>query len=123
LVEKNPLLDRKEFVFGAVKPGEKRSWTVPIKVPRSLDSRRDEVTLHFEDDGGHAPSDVKTAVDVVELARPLFAFSLQIEDEAKPGDAGKEGASNGDGMIEKGEEVTVRVDVKNVGNGKSGEKT
>ena len=31
----NPLLDRREFVFGALRPGEKRSWKVPVKLPRA----------------------------------------------------------------------------------------
>ena len=113
-VEKWPLLDRREFVFGLVKPGEKRSWTVPVKLPKGLDSRHDEVKLHFEDDGGRAPPDALTAVDVVENPKPAFAFSTQIEDDA---------AGNGDGLVQRGEEVTLRVDVKNDGKGPSGDKT
>jgi carboxyl-terminal processing protease len=112
--EKNPILDRREFVFGTVKPGEKRSWTVPLKLPRSLDSRRDDVALHFEEDSGHAPADVATSLEVLEQPRPLFAFSVQVDDEA---------TGNGDGLIERGEELSLRVDVRNAGLGASGEKT
>ncbi len=114
LVEKDPLFDRREFVFGLVKPGEKRSWTVPLKLPKGLDSRRDDVTLHFEEDSGRAPPDVKTSLDVVELAKPVFAFSAQVEDDA---------TGNGDGLVERGEEIGLRVDVKNEGAGTSGDKT
>ena len=32
----NPLLDRREFLFGALKPGEKRTWKVPVKMPKDL---------------------------------------------------------------------------------------
>ena len=70
--EKNFFLDRREFVFGTIRPGERRSWVVPLKLPRSFDSRRDEVTLHFEDDQGKAPADVLTSLDVVETARPAL---------------------------------------------------
>ncbi len=113
-VEKNPLLDRREFVFGTVRPGEKKSWTVPVKVPKGMDTRRDEVTVHFEDEGGKAPSDVTTSFGVVELPKPAFAFSLQLDDKA---------GGNGDGLAQRGETFTFRVDVKNSGTGASGEKT
>jgi carboxyl-terminal processing protease len=46
LVEKNSLLDRREFIFGAVRPGERRSWTVPLAIPMETTSRHDEVVLH-----------------------------------------------------------------------------
>ncbi|MFL5260975.1 MAG: MXAN_5808 family serine peptidase [Anaeromyxobacteraceae bacterium] len=114
LVDKTPLLDRREFVFGLVKPGEKRSWTVPVKLPKGMDTRHDEVRLHFEDEGGRAPPEAVTAIDVIETQKPLFAFSTQVDDDA---------TGNGDGLVQRGEEVTLRVDVKNEGQGASGEKT
>jgi carboxyl-terminal processing protease len=112
--EKNFLLDRREFVFGTVPPGEKRSWSVPVKLPKGFDSRRDEVALHFEAAGGKAPSDVRTTLSVVEIPKPIFAFSLQVDD-AKGG--------NGDGLPQRGETFTVKVDVRNEGPGAAGEKT
>jgi carboxyl-terminal processing protease len=112
--DKNGLLDRREFVFGAVRPGERRSWTVPVRLPRSIDSRRDEVTLHFDDDRDQAPPDVTAAVDVVEVPRPLFALSVQVDDRK---------GGNGDGLAARGESFTLRVDVRNVGPGPAGDKT
>jgi len=114
IVDKSPLLDRREFVFGLVRPGERRSWTIPVKLPKGLDSRHDEVRLHFEEEGGHAPSDALTSIDVVENPKPVFAFSTQVEDEA---------TGNGDGLAQRGEEMALRVDVKNAGPGTSGDKT
>ncbi len=112
--EKNPLIDRREFVFGAIRPGERRSWTVPVKVPKGTDSRRDEVTLHFEDDAGKAPPDVATSFGVVEVQKPMFAFSVQLDDKV---------GGNGDGLAQRGETFNVRVDVRNVGTGSSSDKT
>jgi carboxyl-terminal processing protease len=112
-VEKNVLLDRREFVFGTVKPGEKRSWTVPVKIPKALDSRHDAVELRFEDENGSAVQPVASAVDVVETPKPAFAFSAQVEDER----------GNGDGLVQRGEKITLRIDVKNEGRGPSGDKT
>ncbi len=114
LDEKNYFLDRREFVFGTVRPGERKSWVVPLKLPRSFDSRRDEVTLHFEDDQGKAPADVLTSLDVVETPRPAFAYSLQVDDRK---------GGNGDGLPARGESFTLRLDVRNVGPGPSGDKT
>ena len=112
--DKNGLLDRREFVFGAVRSGERRSWTVPVRLPRSMDSRRDEVTLHFDDDRDQAPPDVTTAVDVIEVPRPVFALSVQVDDRK---------GGNGDGLPARGESFTLRVDVRNAGPGPAGEKT
>jgi carboxyl-terminal processing protease len=114
VAEKNPLLDRREFVFGTVRPGEKRSWAVPVKIPKGTDSRRDQVTLHFDDDAGKAPAEVATSFGVVEVQKPAFAFTVQLDDRA---------GGNGDGLAQRGESFTVRVDVKNVGEGTSGDKT
>jgi carboxyl-terminal processing protease len=113
-VEKNPLLDRREFVFGTVRPGEKRSWTVPVRLPKGMDSRHDTVTLQFEEENGNVPPSIAAAVDVVETRKPAFAFSAQVEDDA---------GGNGDGLIGRGEKITLRVDVKNEGTGPTGDKT
>ncbi len=112
--EKNPLIDRREFVFGTIRPGEHRSWTVPVKVPKGTDSRRDQVTIHFEDDAGKAPPEVATSFGVVEISKPMFAFSVQLDDKS---------GGNGDGLAQRGETFNVRVDVRNVGTGASGDKT
>jgi carboxyl-terminal processing protease len=112
--DKNGLLDRREFLFGAVRPGERRSWTVPVKMPRALYTGRDEVVVHFDDDGGPAPTDLTTSVGVVEVPKPVFAFSVQVDDRQ---------GGNGDGLPQRGETFTIRVDVKNEGPGASGEKT
>jgi carboxyl-terminal processing protease len=112
--EKNAFLDRREFVFGQVKPGQKRSWSVPLRIPRGTDSRVDEISFRLEDDTGRLPPEVSTHFAILEQPRPLFAFSVQVEDE---------GGGNGDGLLQRGEDVSLRIDVKNVGSGASGDKT
>jgi carboxyl-terminal processing protease len=112
--ENAPFLDRREFVFGAVKPGQQRSWTVPLRVPKGMESRLDVVSLQLEDDAGGSFPEARTRFEVVELPRPLFAFTWQVDDEGK---------GDGDGLLARGEEILLRVDVKNVGAGPSGDKT
>ncbi|HZX95477.1 MAG TPA: MXAN_5808 family serine peptidase [Myxococcales bacterium] len=104
----NGVLDRREFVFGALQPGEKRTWTVPIKIPRYMPSRRDDVTLKWEDEGGDTLEEARAESDIAELPRPAFAWSYQI--------------ASGDGLLHKGDKgdtVDIVVDVKNIGTGQA----
>ena len=101
------LLDRREFVFGKLEPGEKRTWTVPVKVPRYTPSRRDTVQVKWEDEAGNAIDDVKGESDLAELPRPTFAWSYHLT------------TGSPDGLFHKGELVELVVDVKNVGAGQA----
>lgn len=102
------LFARKEFLLGKVEPGKKKSWSVEVKVPRHLPSVHETLTLVLEDAHGAAPEARTVAIDVVEAARPSFAFTWQVLDA--------------DGLAQPGETVDVRVDVKNVGTGASSKK-
>ena len=107
----NPLLDRREFVFGAVRPGEKRSWKLPVQIPKDLNSRRDDVTVKFVDDSGPLPETLVAELNFAELSRPAFAFAWQVLDDCA--------TCNGDGVTQRGESVQILVDVTNVGPGKA----
>jgi carboxyl-terminal processing protease len=104
----NNVLDRREFVFGQLQAGEKRTWTVPIKIPRYMPSRRDDVTLRWEDEAGDQLEEARAETDIAELPRPTFAWSYQIVGH--------------DGLLhkgEKGETAEIIVDVKNIGAGQA----
>ena len=104
----NSILDRREFVFGQLQPHEKRTWTVPVKVPRYMPSRKDDVTVKFEHEQGDAIEDVRGESDIQELPRPSFAWSWQLTGPGSP-----------DGLLHKGEQVELVLDVKNIGQGKA----
>src|SRR6266478_3671540 len=99
----NGVLDRREFVFGQLQPGEKRTWAVPVKIPRYMPSRRDDVTLRWEDEAGDQLEEARAETDIAELPRPAFAWTYQI--------------AGNDGLLHKGETAEIIVDVKNVGTG------
>ena len=101
----NGVLDRREFVFGQLQPGEKRTWTVPVKIPRYMPSRRDDVTLRWEDEAGDQLEEARAETDIAELPRPTFAWSYQIV--------------GNDGLLHKGETAEIIVDVKNIGTGQA----
>ena len=104
----NSILDRREFVFGQIQPHEKRTWTVPVKIPRYMPSRRDDVTVKFEDEQGDTIEEVRGESDIQELPRPSFAWSWQLT-----------GAGSADGILHKGEQAELVLDVKNIGQGKA----
>jgi len=107
----DPLLDRREFLFGSLKPGERRTWKVPVKVPKDMYSRRDDMTVKFFDDQGALPQELVAEVNFGELPRPAFALDWQLVDDCTQ--------CNGDGVAQRGESVTLLVDVTNQGTGKA----
>jgi carboxyl-terminal processing protease len=107
----NGYLDRREFLFGTLKPGDRRSWRVPIKMPKDLTSRRDEVKVKFFADSDLLPEQLVSDLTFVELPRPAFAFNWQVIDDCAQ--------CNGDGLVQRGEEIQLLIDVKNIGTGKA----
>ncbi len=110
----DPLFEGREFVFGRVKAGETRTFTVPVKVPKDALTRVDPLRLEvFEEHGAKTalPPDGLT-VKLSGMTRPVFAYSYQVIDDVK---------GNGDGLVQRGESARMRVTVKNVGPGKSNE--
>src|SRR4051812_33650830 len=107
----NGFLDHREFLFGLLKPGEKKSWSVQVKLPKDLTSRRDGVTVKFQDDSGQLQETVVGELSFTELARPAFSYNYQVIDDCA--------ACNGDGIVQRGEELTLLVDVTNTGTGKA----
>ncbi|SET32088.1 MXAN_5808 family serine peptidase [Stigmatella erecta] len=105
----NAFLDRREFILGAINPGEKKSWKVKVRLPKDLTSRRDDVTVKFFDDQGALPKTLVSELSFVELPRPSFSFNWQVLDSCQ--------TCNGDGMAQRGESVTLALDVTNTGTG------
>lgn len=103
------LADR-EFVFGRVDPGQSRSWTVPVKVYKGALTRQDVLDLDVSDEHDHKAEAPPATVTIAGLSRPRFAYSYQLVDDVK---------GNGDGLVQRGEELRLHVVVKNVGQGRA----
>ncbi len=107
------MFDGREFMFGKIKPGETRTWTVSVKVPKDALGRMDPLKLEvFEEHGAQAQLADSVTLHVKGMARPLFAYAYQLVDDVK---------GNGDGLVQRGESVRLHVTVKNIGQGKSNE--
>ncbi len=107
----NGWLDKREFLFGMLKPGEKKTWTVQVKMPKDIISRRDGVTVKFQDDAKTLEDTVQGELSFVELPRPSFAFNYQVLDNCD--------GCNGDGLVQRGESMTLLLDVTNNGTGRA----
>jgi carboxyl-terminal processing protease len=130
----NGLYDNKELVIGKLEPGKSKTASIPLgwceveghkvgstaplpkdaprvcKIPKDTLSRQDGISVKFEEARGRNPQGTEIRVGVKALERPVFAYSYQIADNRK---------GNGDGKVQKGEQLTMYVSVKNVGKGKS----
>ncbi len=107
----NYYLDRREFLIGSLAPGEKKTWKVKVKLPKDLTSRRDEVKVKFFDDNGALPTTLTSELNFAELPRPAFAFNWQVIDDCE--------SCNRDGQAQRGEDITLVMDVTNSGKGKA----
>jgi carboxyl-terminal processing protease len=113
----NHWFDGRELVFGKLAPGETRSWTTTLgrcvtedekrvcRIPRSMLDRADAIRVELEDAYGHAPEPVEVRTFIRALPEPRFAYGLQVADNIQ---------GNGDGLVQRGEQVTLYFTVKNV---------
>ena len=111
----NPLLRNLDFPFGRIDPGERRSWTARVEVPKSVPERWDTVTLKLRSEGTQEAGTGVLAVRVLPVPRPEFAYAYRMKDE-NPADP----ARSGDGRIEEGERVRLDLRVWNRGKGDAG---
>ncbi len=107
---KNIFIDKLEFVFGKIPSGETKSYTKTVEIPKNMIDREDEVKIVFNESNENAPEDLNGIVRINRLNRPKFAYSYQISDKAEEGKTG-----NNDGLIQKNEDIKMRLFIKNTG--------
>ncbi len=112
----DPIFDGKEFIFGRLNPGEKRSWSTTLEVPKWTLTREDAVSLQFKDAYNTALPHFSFNATIEGLPRPVFGFNYEIVDDGRYGSSG-----NGNGIPEVGETIGLFVRLKNIGNGLSEE--
>ena len=114
----NPLIDEKEFVFGKLNPGEEKSATNLLKVPSETISFTESIDLNiYAQNMDSDPVKVKIPTKIIEKIAPKFSYSYKIIDGGTHDTKG-----NKNGIPEKGENISIEVSIKNIGQGKS-EKT
>ncbi len=104
----NHQLDSNELVFGKLKPGRAKSWTVGVKLSPLASARVDPVKINFKSQAGPLPKPAAITVEVPKRAEPRLAYNWFFED-----------LGNGNGAFEPGEEVLVHVSLRNTGKGET----
>jgi len=107
----NFLYEEREFVFGRIAPGETRTWSIPVKVPKEGLPRQDLGRVVFSEENNNAPASKDLQVRLLGLPRPRFAYSYQLIDDGN--------GANGDGQVQRGESLRLRVNIENSGVGRA----
>jgi carboxyl-terminal processing protease len=109
--------DERELLFGKIMPGETKTATLKLLVSAHELSRVDRIDFHvFSQQGAALEQGTRTWIDVAAegISRPGFAYGYQVLDD--PSFGGKI-SGNGDGLLQVGERVQLRVWVQNSGPG------
>jgi len=108
------LLDGREFLLGGIEPGAQRSAFIEVAPALSAYGRNDPFEVEFYQDGKKLGLSRKIVVGVEGAPKPEFAFTYFVDDSE---------GGNGDGRIQRGEEVRLHLTVRNVGDGPAPETT
>lgn len=109
--------DERELLFGRIAPGESRTYSLKLSVSEHELSRTDRIDLHlFETHGAKLAKGSTTSIDVSAegLPRPQFVYGYQVIDDPALGESI---VGNGDGALQVGERVRLRVTLANQGDG------
>lgn len=112
----NVWLDRREFYFGRLDPGETRRYVQRVSLPDGYGSEVAPVELTFRDPSDDELTSAPELVRTEGRALPRFQYTLALKDDGTNGTKG-----DGDGLPEVGETVDLAVTVTNVGEGPSRE--
>lgn len=104
----HPMLRNQELFFGAILPQQSKQAAFSVRIPKSFPAQADTLTIKFFDGFGHAPAPLTMMVYMDSLESPRFAYSYKLVEGAR---------SNGDGLIQVGEEVRMKLVVRNIGKG------
>lgn len=107
----SPMLRDREFIFGKVLPGQTKKWSVEVSAPKDSASRHDHVDLVLSDADRDFEGQYGVDIKIIGPERPHFGFAYELID------------ANGDGILQKGEDVTFRVFVNNMGGAQSEDTT
>ncbi|HEY5933892.1 MAG TPA: MXAN_5808 family serine peptidase, partial [Kofleriaceae bacterium] len=100
------VFDDTELPIGKVAPGETKTFTAKVKVPKDAFDRVNRLGVEVKE-LRNAPARIVPAELHVEAApRPVFAYAYQLVDDG-----------NGDGLVQRGEKYRLQLQIKNTGLG------
>lgn len=109
--------DERELLIGRIDAGQSKTATLKLTVAEHELSRTDRIDFSIRDQhGARLDPSSRTGLEISSegLPRPLFSFGHQLLDDPSLGGAIK---GNGDGALQLGERVRLRINVRNTGEG------
>lgn len=106
------VVDDFEMPIGKVAPGETRTFTSKVAVPKDALDRVDRIDVEVREARGAKAVPDPFTLRIKAAPRPTFAYTYQLVDEG-----------NGDGLVQRGEKYRLLVSIKNTGEGQSPEAT
>lgn len=106
------VVDDYEMPIGKVGPGETKTFTSKVQIPKDALDRVDRIDVEVREARGTKASPDPLTLRIKAAPRPTFAYTYQLVDDG-----------NGDGLVQRGEKYRLLVSVKNSGEGPSTEAT
>ncbi|MBK7758678.1 MAG: PDZ domain-containing protein [Deltaproteobacteria bacterium] len=110
-------LDGGEFFFGRIDPGQTKVWPKRVQLPEGYRDSVEQVTFKLQDGQRRVLGEEDELVRTVGQLLPRLSYAWSATDA--PAVKGTKG--DGDGVIEPGETIALRIDVTNNGPGPTDE--
>jgi carboxyl-terminal processing protease len=101
-----------ELPVGKIAPGETRTYSTRLQVPKDALDRVDRLSLEVREAHNALAHVTPAELRIQAAPRPVFAYAWQLIDDG-----------NGDGLIQRGEHYRLQVQIKNTGAGPTQEAT
>jgi carboxyl-terminal processing protease len=98
-----------ELPIGKLAPGESKTYTAKITAPKDAFDRVDRLEVEPHEARNAPAHTTPGELRIAAAARPVFSYAYQLVDK-----------SNGDGLVQKGENYDLQLSLKNTGAGSTG---
>lgn len=107
----NEVLDGLEYYLGRIEPGQSRTYAPKVRLSPAYPTELSQLAVTVADLSGQVLAERELVARATGPALPRYAWSWTFDDAA---------GGDGDGTLDVGETVTLKVDVLNVGEGRGG---
>lgn len=103
-------LSKQVLLFGKIAPGETVERTIRLETPKTLEQSEVTVRVSFNEANGYPPPETRARFAIKGADKPAITLSVQAFDDGSGTSTG-----NGDGVVQRGEAVELRVTINNLG--------
>ena len=103
-------VSKRVILFGMIPPGETVERVIRLATPKTLKAGALSVGVRFHEANGYPPAPTQARFAIKGAERPAITLSVQPFDDGSGTSTG-----NGDGVVQRGEAVELRVTVNNLG--------